>query len=396
MSDKDPSPIPEASASQPRSRSNSIVETSQPNVPNEKRVLRIVPRTKTVQSRRVKRTVQSVEVTVDTIRNLSSYSEVAAAASLGISVTALKHACRTLGFEKWPRQATEYFELDANKGKGRAAGGSGESAASVKSEPKSDPKRAASGLSPKDKSKRQQVPAGQTLELAALSMAEGDVSDDSAGALSEPFELNDSTQSTDLHTSSFRDAPVGHDNIFATTAARSSLHSDEKWSGFQSKPVVQVAEEAPRERPVHPQLLDAISPSSFTFPVSNSALWGQQDPMELSATEQSQQGAETQPTSELFTFHRVTSAYIEPPSMTETHSSNWLDSRQSCGDGWSPPKFTMQQAAAELQFLDATGGPAEAPQMDAGGEMDLERHIFLHARLARQQRLWNLQKDDCL
>lgn len=52
------------------------------NVPNENRVLRIVPRTKTVQSRRVQRTVNAVEVTADTIRGLSSVSETEAAASL--------------------------------------------------------------------------------------------------------------------------------------------------------------------------------------------------------------------------------------------------------------------------------------------------------------------------
>lgn len=75
MDDQEASPPPESV----RSRSTSAVDTTSPI---EKRVLRIVPRTKTVQSRRVKRTVQSVEVTVDTIRNLSSYSEVAAAASL--------------------------------------------------------------------------------------------------------------------------------------------------------------------------------------------------------------------------------------------------------------------------------------------------------------------------
>eukprot|EP00961_Rhodomonas_salina_P242413 3274515-Rhodomonas_salina.1 len=113
MDDQEASPPPESV----RSRSTSAVDTTSPI---EKRVLRIVPRTKTVQSRRVKRTVQSVEVTVDTIRNLSSYSEVAAAASLGISVTALKHACRTLGFEKWPRQSTDNFDVDASKDKGKS------------------------------------------------------------------------------------------------------------------------------------------------------------------------------------------------------------------------------------------------------------------------------------
>jgi len=53
---------------------------------------------------KIERNADCVEVTIHKIKALSHLSQTDAAKELGLSVTALKHACRTLGYHKWPRE----------------------------------------------------------------------------------------------------------------------------------------------------------------------------------------------------------------------------------------------------------------------------------------------------
>ncbi len=63
-----------------------------------------------------KKTNARIHITADTIRALASKPLAKAAKSVGISETALKRACRELGFEKWPRQSVEInFSYDSVK-----------------------------------------------------------------------------------------------------------------------------------------------------------------------------------------------------------------------------------------------------------------------------------------
>eukprot|EP00287_Rhodomonas_sp_CCMP768_P009057 CAMPEP_0196719750 /NCGR_PEP_ID=MMETSP1091-20130531/2686_1 /TAXON_ID=302021 /ORGANISM="Rhodomonas sp., Strain CCMP768" /LENGTH=291 /DNA_ID=CAMNT_0042060789 /DNA_START=79 /DNA_END=954 /DNA_ORIENTATION=- len=76
------------------------------------RVVRVVPRKKTVGAQKIERNSDCVEVSIETVKELSHLSQTVAAEQLGLSVTALKHACRALGFDKWPRDHNDVIALE--------------------------------------------------------------------------------------------------------------------------------------------------------------------------------------------------------------------------------------------------------------------------------------------
>eukprot|EP00961_Rhodomonas_salina_P246851 3334988-Rhodomonas_salina.3 len=74
----------------------------------------VAPRRKDVTTARVpggrsrgKSNAERIQITTEMIRALANKPLAKAAKALGISETALKRACRDLGFEKWPRESVD-------------------------------------------------------------------------------------------------------------------------------------------------------------------------------------------------------------------------------------------------------------------------------------------------
>eukprot|EP00961_Rhodomonas_salina_P162034 2182843-Rhodomonas_salina.1 len=57
--------------------------------------------------RKLLATPRSPPITTETIRALANKPLAKAAASIGISESALKRKCREMGFKKWPRQSVD-------------------------------------------------------------------------------------------------------------------------------------------------------------------------------------------------------------------------------------------------------------------------------------------------
>jgi len=98
-------------------------------------------------------------------------------------------------------------------------------------------------------------------------------------------------------------------------------------------------------------------------------------------------------------LHSVTSAFIEPMSennsMFKYSAATTAPEDYEMMDDWSPPKLSVDDAATLYHSLGGESWFGDAAAIESRGDSDLERHIFLSARLAREQRLWNLHEDDC-
>eukprot|EP00961_Rhodomonas_salina_P175750 2369685-Rhodomonas_salina.1 len=67
----------------------------------------VAPRRKKVGDTCVRRSKECIQISREMILALASKPLAKAAASVGISETALKRACRELGFNKWPRESID-------------------------------------------------------------------------------------------------------------------------------------------------------------------------------------------------------------------------------------------------------------------------------------------------
>mmetsp|Transcript_27396 Transcript_27396/g.56066 ORF Transcript_27396/g.56066 Transcript_27396/m.56066 type:complete len:325 (-) Transcript_27396:165-1139(-) len=311
---------------QVRSRSNSITDqacspSESDQTPNSDRVLRIIPRTKTVQSKKVKRTTEAVEVSVETIRALSSYSEVAAAASLGISVTALKHACRTLGFEKWPRHLSTECPPSQTC----------QAALKLEEQGKQSPTECQSLLASKG-----------GVEVASMSTL-FETTKESLDALSQPFSLNAATQKSELSDS---------DDIKRSQRSPSDQNSPQKDSST----------------------LDRLPSSSLAL---------QDESSESCSGQNLWQRMQLQRESEC-------SSYVHDVHEATWNASPLLDHNHVLPAFGSHDEFF---SSSTNDFECSSHTEAEGDGSSAFG-MEFGKHLLLNARLARHQRLWNLQPDE--